>query len=159
MGEVTRRFLFGAAVTACLAGAAWYGAKATPPRAAACAPVSAMQVEESFRDVLAVRDAGRSTEALLALRERSEKGPHPGAARFLLGEIAYADKAYGPALAHYRKAVETDPSLADRSSPFRAAAKMQDRLDALGKNGWTAPGAGALDDYHFLQRRLAGGCE
>jgi tetratricopeptide (TPR) repeat protein len=159
MGEVMRRFFFGAAAAASIAGAVWYGAQGGGAREAVCAPVKAERVEESFRAILADKDAGRTAEALLALRERSEKGPHAGAARFLLGEIAYADKAYGPALTHYRKAVESDPSLADRASPFRSASKMQDRLEALSKKGWTASGAGALDDYHFLQRRLAGGCE
>jgi tetratricopeptide (TPR) repeat protein len=159
MGEVMRRLFFGAATAACLAGAVWYGSRGGGARAAVCTPATAERVEESFRAILADRDAGHSAEAFLALRERSEKGPHPGAARFLLGEIAYTDKAYGPALAHYRKAVETDPSLADRRSPFRSAARMQDRLEALSKSGWTPSNSDALDDYHFLQRRLAGGCE
>jgi len=156
-----RRLLFAAATAACLAGALFYGAKGAgaPVRDLCLLAPDPARVEGAYKDVLADLDAGRRDEALIALSRRAEEGPHPGAARFLLGEIAYAEGAYRPALDHYREAVRLEPTLADRGGPFGAKKTIRDHLAALRAGPWAGRNDPAMRELFALERRLAGGCQ
>lgn len=116
-------------------------------------------IEAAFSDILKARDEGRREEALLGLQKRAEKGPHNGFAHFLMGELTYEDGAYSPALQHYRKAVETSPSVTDRISAFNSAKVLAKRLEDLRTGPWAGKSSSELKDLFYLQRRLAGGCE
>jgi tetratricopeptide (TPR) repeat protein len=157
------RLLPVAAALLCLAGAGWYVSRvdASAARRPDCASsaVSRLEVEKSFAEIQALTDAGKREEAVLALRSRVERGPYPGAALFLLGEITYGEGAYGPAVGYFKKALEADPSLSDRDAPFHAARRMLDRAEALRKGPWADNAAPEAPQMNFLIRRLSGGCE
>lgn len=116
-------------------------------------------IEAAFGPVLRAQNEGRRDEALLALRERETRGPYRGYAAFLLGELAFEEGAYGPAVARYRNAVELEPSVADRDSAFSSARRISQRLDALARGPWKEHPPAEMRDLRYLQRRLAGGCE
>lgn len=156
------RLLLAAAVAGCLAWAAVEARHVAwrVPRGSACAGAAdPAAVAESFRSVLAARQAGRDEEALLALRERAEKGPYPGYAWFLMGEAAYEARAYAAAVQSYRKAVQADPSVTDRGSALRASGTMRASLDVIQRSDWARSAPPELADLRYLQRRLLGGCE
>jgi cytochrome c-type biogenesis protein CcmH/NrfG len=157
------RLFVAVAVVGCLAWAALEARRVTwrVPRDVGCsrAPVDPAAVAESFRPILEAERAGREEEALLALRERAEKGPHPGYAWFLLGEAAYQAGAYEAAVRSYRKAVETDPSVTDRGSALRASWALRGNLEVIQKSAWAGSKPPELADLRYLQRRLMGGCE
>jgi len=116
-------------------------------------------VEAAFADALEAKKAGRREEALLMLQKRAEKGPYNGFALFLLGEMAYEEGAYAPALRHYRKAVELYPSVTDKVSAFDSSKVLDKRLKDLRAGPWANKDASELKDFFYIQRRLAGGCE
>ncbi len=151
------------AVAVCLG---WAGVEARhlaggAPRPDACALRAADPgaVEKSFAAVLAARDAGNTEQALLELRERAARGPYPGYASYLLGELAYAEGAYPAAVGQFRTAVEREPGVGDRRAAFRAGAKILQRLEDLRRGPWAGRGPAEIPDLYYLQRRLAGGCE
>ena len=149
-------------VAGSLAGAGWQASQIDPSGLAltACAQnIDPSLVEKSFADPLAAIEQGNRGEALLALRKRADKGPHSGAARYLIGELTFEEGAYGAAVGHYRNAVETDPTLADQHGPFGAKEQILTRLDELKAGPWAGKRTAELGDVHFLMRRLAGGCE
>jgi len=125
----------------------------------AARPPDPVAVEASFRPILDARDQGRPEEALLLLRDRTERGPYSGYAWFLLGEMAYGEGQPGAAVRHYRRAVEVDPSVADRQGAFRARRVVSERLAALRNGPWAQSPPPEIRDLYYLQRRLAGGCE
>ncbi len=164
MARLHRRAGLAVAVAACLAGAAWEARRLGEPGGPAWDPCAAraaepQAVEASYAEVLAARAAGRTEEALLALRQRAERGPHPGYAWFFLGEVAFDERAFGAAVRHYRRAVEVDPGVADRGAAFGAAAAVERRLEALRESAWAQAEPPELRDLHYLRRRLAGGCQ
>jgi len=116
-------------------------------------------VEASFGPISAARDQGRVEEALLLLRDRTERGPYPGYAWFLLGEIAFQEGQLRTAVSHYRKAVDVDPSVGDRQGAFQARRVVSERLAALRGGAWAQQPPPEIRDLYYLQRRLAGGCE
>ena len=116
-------------------------------------------VEASFRDVGSARGAGRAEEALLALRHRAEKGPYPGYAWFLLGELAWEERVLGTAVRNYRKAVELDAGVTDRTAAFASGRTLGERVRWLARSGWPESRPLELADFRYLQRRLSGGCE
>ena len=115
-------------------------------------------VEASFEPVRALLEAGRSEEAVLALRDRAAKGPYPGYARFWLGEIAFRHGAYAQAVREYRAAVETDPSVGDRGAAFNAGRRISERLEEIRRGPWAGDPPREIRDLYYLQRLLAGGC-
>ena len=117
------------------------------------------QVEESFAPIRADIDGDRTEQAVLALRLRIEKGPHPGTAWFLLGEVAAAEGAHAAAVRHYRRAVEQDPAVADRYAPFRSGVVIGARLTALLEGPWAVDRPPEVRDLYYLRRRLGGACE
>jgi cytochrome c-type biogenesis protein CcmH/NrfG len=121
--------------------------------------LDAAEVEAAFSDLAAARDGGRREEVMLGLRDRTTRGPHAGYAWFLLGEMAYDEEAFGAAVRHYRKAVETDPSVADRDAAFSSARVIATRLEAILQGPWSTRRPPDVRDLYYLQRRLAGGCE
>jgi len=157
------RIPIAAAIAVCLAWAAvearhlgreqpqtaWEAAPAPDPAA----------VESSFADLLRERASGRRENALLGLRERTERGPHRGYAWFLLGELAFEDGAYTAAVGHYRRAVEAEPPVGDRVSAFSSARAIDRRLDSLLQGPWRREHPPEIRDLYYLKRRLAGGCE
>ena len=129
----------------------------TPPVVAP--PLDRRQVEESFASIRADLAADRTEAAVLALRRRTEHGPHPGPTWFLLGEVAAAQGAHAAAVRHYRQAVEQNPGVADRHAPFRSGAVIEARLTALLEGPWAAERPLEVRDLYYLRRRLGGGCE
>ncbi|TAL15599.1 hypothetical protein EPN96_12610 [bacterium] len=146
-------------VVLCLAGALWYGAGYVRLPRAAAVYVSPAEVESAYKELSAALEEGRTDEALLELRKRSEKGPYPGAALYFLGELAYAEGAYQQALFHYRKAAEKNPSLFDKGGPFKAREKVLKNLDGLRNGPWKGQRPAGIADLQFLVRKLNGGCE
>jgi len=134
-----------------------HGAVASDP--CASRPPDPVAVEASFGPILTARDQGRPEEALLLLRERTERGPYPGYAWFLLGEMAFGEGQARAAVRHYRRAVEADPSVGDRQSAFRARRVVTERLAGLRTGPWAQDPPPEIRDLYFLQRRLAGGCQ
>lgn len=134
----------------------WRGLTSARP---AATPVAPEQVEESFAEIRKAAADGRSEEALLALRRRTERGPHLGYAWYLLGELAAAQGAYPAAVRHYRRAVELDPTIVDRRAAFHAGATIATRLTGLLEGEWAEHRPPEIRDLYFLRRRLAGGCE
>ena len=120
---------------------------------------SAREVEASYAETLKLIGMGKTDEAVLRLAPRAEKGPHRGAALYLLGEIAYGEGAYGPALSYYKNAVETDQALTDKSSPFNAAATMAERVEALRSGPFAGKRTAETKVMNYLLRQLAGGCQ
>jgi Flp pilus assembly protein TadD len=116
-------------------------------------------VTASFQPILAARDAGRAEEALLALRERAEKGPYPGYAWYFLGQAAHREGALAAAVMNFRKAVATDPTVADRQAAFGASDGLRRALEDLKRSSWARSGPPELSELRYLERRLAGGCE
>lgn len=164
MAANRRRVVLALTAAACLAWAAvearhlGRGGRAGADPCAARAPDPAA-VESSFAPITEARRAGRTEEALLALRDRTARGPYPGYAWFLLGELAHQEGAFGAAVRDYRAAVEADPSVGDRGAAFGAARAMAERLDRLARHPWAQGDPAELADLHYLKRRLAGGCE
>lgn len=160
-----RRFrqLAAVAVAGCLAWAAVEARRASwrVPRSPGCegARVDASAVDESYRPILAAEREGREEEALLALRERAEKGPYPGYAWFLLGEAAVRAHSYEAAIRSYRKAVEIDPTVTDRGAALRASRNLRGNLEIIQRSAWALSKPPELTDLRYLQRRLMGGCE
>lgn len=163
MARPGRRALLAPAVLACLV---WAGVEARNlgsdarrgDPCAARAPEAAA-VEASYAPIRDALGQGRDAEALLSLRDRAARGPYPGYAWFFLGEVAYREGAATAAVGHYRRAVETDPSVADRGAAFGAARTLGQRLEALREGPWAANPPPEIRDLYLLQRRLAGGCE
>lgn len=157
------RLLIGAAVAGCLAVAAVEARRVTwrAPRERACVGAQAdpAVVAESFRSIREAEEGGREEEALLALRERAEKGPYPGYAWFLLGEAAYRARTYEAAVRSYRKAVEVDPSVTDRGAALHASTVLRGNLEVIQRSTWALAKPPELADLRYLQRRLMGGCE
>lgn len=116
-------------------------------------------MESSLARAQSLRAAGDSEGAVLFLRQRIAQGPYSGYAWFLLGELAYEAQAYPTAVTHYRKAVETDPSVGDREGAFASGAVIADRLDTLLAGPWAQDRPPEVRDLYYLKRRLAGGCE
>ncbi|MBI5444760.1 MAG: hypothetical protein HY900_26540 [Deltaproteobacteria bacterium] len=157
------RFLLILGMLVCLGWAAvealrvpWRGPRVGPWNAG---PVDAETVRASFRPIQESMQAGRPEEALLALRERAQKGPYPGYAWFLLGEAAYEERAYAAAVQSYRKAVETDPSVGDRGAALRASWTIRGNLEVIQRSSWARANPPEIADLRYLQRRLLGGCE
>lgn len=121
--------------------------------------VPTRQVEESFADIRAALAADRTDEATLALRRRIEHGPHRGYAWYLLGEAAFRQGAYAAAVRHFRRAVESDPTVVDRRAPFQAGTVLDGHLTALLNGPWSTERPPEVRDLYFLRRRLGGGCE
>ena len=157
------RLLPVAAAVLFLAGAAYYASAVdrSALRRPGCdaAYANRAEVEKSYADVLPLLDGGRRDEAVMALRRRAERGPFEGAAHYLLGEAAYAERAYGASMRAYRKALETEPSLGDRDAPFDAGRTMLARAEALRKGPWAGNAAPEAAHMNFLIRRLSGGCK
>jgi len=163
MERLGARAILALAVLGCLT---WAGVEASrlrggPRRSDPCAARAPdpAAVEASYASIRAALDQGRGEEALLSLRERAARGPYPGYAWFLLGEAAYREGAATAAVGHYRRAVETDPSVADRGAALGAARTMGQRLTALREGPWAGNPPPEIRDLYLLQRRLAGGCE
>jgi cytochrome c-type biogenesis protein CcmH/NrfG len=135
------------------------GRRESGPARPAASPFDPGAVEAAFAELLAARDAGRREEIMLDLRGRAEHGPYAGYAWFLLGEMAYQEGAYRAALRHYRKAVEVDPSVADRDGALASARMITARSEALLHGPWAKERPPEIRDLYYLQRRLAGGCE
>ena len=153
----------GLAVAACLGwacveapGVSWGGPRRGPW---AAGPPDPAAVVASFQPILAVREAGRSEESLLMLRERAEKGPYPGYAWYFLGEAAQREGALAAAVMSYRKAVAADPTVADRQSAFGTSDALRRSLAELKVSAWARSGPPELAELRYLERRLAGGCE
>ena len=127
--------------------------------ALAAPAVDPRQVEESFAGIRADLEAGRAEQALLELRQRTEHGPYPGFAWFWLGELAADEGVYTAAVRHYRRAVETDPTVADRTAAFDAGAAIDTRLSAILEGPWANQRPPEVRDLYYLRRRLGGGCE
>lgn len=164
MARLARRWSVASAVALCLGGAGLEARHLGRERLARVDPCGARPadrgaVEASFAEVLAARAAGRGEEALLTLRQRAERGPYPGYAWFLLGELAVEAGAFGPAVKHFRRAVEVDPGVADRGTAFGAARAVEHHLETLRASAWAQANPPELRDLHYLRRRLAGGCE
>lgn len=150
-------------VVACLA---WAGVEARNligisqgPDPCAARPSEAAAVETSYAAIRATLADGRDDEALLALRDRASRGPYPGYAWYLLGEAAYREGAAVAAVGHWRKAVESDATVADRGAAFGAGRAIARRLGELREGPWAENPPREIRDLYYLQRRLAGGCE
>jgi tetratricopeptide (TPR) repeat protein len=154
-----------AVVLAFVAGAAFYLMQVEPgvlfgAQGQECAPVAnPREVEASFSEALQLIDEGRGADALLRLTPRADKGPHRGAALYLLGELAFSEKAYGPALDYYKRALETDRMLTDRNSPFNSAGTMTARIEALRAGPFAGKSTPETKVMNYLLRQLSGGCQ
>ncbi|MBI5017914.1 MAG: hypothetical protein HZB55_20790 [Deltaproteobacteria bacterium] len=157
------RSLFAVAVAGCLTGAVLEARHVSwrVPRGGGCAGVGVdpAAVTESYRPILEAQAAGRPEEALLSLQERTEKGPYPGYAWFLLGEAAFREQSYAAAVHGFRRAVEVDPSVTDRGAALRAPSVLRASLDSIQRSNWASTHPPELADLRYLQRRLLGGCE
>ncbi len=163
MTALRERMLLAGAVLACLSWAAVEArhVKVEGGRPDPCAlrPADPSAVGASYRELGERVERGEHDEALLALRDRTARGPFPGYAWFLLGEVAYEEGQFREAVRHYRKAVETDPTVADRRGAMDSARRIRERTSALRGGPWSADPPDEIRDLYFLQRRLAGGCE
>lgn len=154
-----------AVVLAFVAGAAFYLNGVEPDalfgRAQAqCAPtIDPREVEASYADALELIAKDKSDEAVLRLTPRAEKGPHPGAALYLLGEVAFSEKAYGPALNYYKKALDTDRALTDKNAPFNSSATMMERVETLRSGPFAGKRTAETKVMNYLLRQLTGGCQ
>lgn len=164
-GPRLTRWLLALGVASCLA---WAGVEArnlagggvsSKHDPCAARPPDAAAVEASYGAIRAALDDGREDEALLALRDRASRGPYPGYAWFLLGEAAYRQGAAAAAVGHWRRAVEADPTVADRGAAFGAGRAIARRLAELREGPWAENPPREIRDLYYLQRRLAGGCE
>lgn len=155
MASRAARLLF---IALCLALALWYGLNTSPAQKgeAAADPAS---VELSYRELAAAVREGKGDTAFLEARRRAEKGPFPAAAYFILGQIAYREGAYQQAMAHYRKAVELGPYLADQNGPLGARGKILYDVEALRNGPWKGQKPQGIADLQYLLRRFSGGCE
>ena len=163
MAHPEGRELLALAVLGCVV---WAGVEARdlgsgPRRGDPCAARApeAAAVEASYAAIRDALEQGRDGDALLSLRERTVRGPYPGYAWFFLGEAAYREGAVTAAVGHYRRAVETDPSVADRGAAFGASRTLGRRLADLRQGPWAEDPPPEIRDLYLLQRRLAGGCE
>lgn len=153
------------AATLFLTGAGYYllglepGAPFNHAQSFCVEAVDPRTVEESFADELSLMKTGKGDDAVLALTPRTKKGPHRGAALFLLGEVAYGQKAYPSALDYYKQALEADRSLADKRAPFDARDRMLGRVEELRADEIAGRGTAGYKTANFLLRRLTGGCQ
>ncbi len=156
------RPLIAGAALLCLAAAGWQVTLIEPGQAfgyrAPQRPDPAA-VEKSFADEVELLKSGKSTQALLSLRRRAEKGPFPGPALYLMGVEAYRQGAYSQAVEHWQKGVKLYPYLGDRDAPFGAAKRMNMALAELKSGVWAGKKRSETARMHALMRRLAGGCE
>jgi tetratricopeptide (TPR) repeat protein len=164
-GVANVRLKTAAVVLALVAGAAFYLAQVDAgelfggAQAQCATSASPREVEASYAETLKLIDAGKTDEAVLHLTPRVEKGPHRGAALYLLGEIAYGEGAYGPALDYYKNALEADRALTDKSAPFNAATTMAKRVEALRSGPFAGKRTAETKVMNYLLRQLAGGCQ
>lgn len=156
-----------AAIALCLAGALWYAPKidrsAIPGGgAAAYAKPDPAATEKALSGPLGMLKEGRRAEAVITLeRAAKDGGSLKGAALFLLGEAAWAEKAYSKALERYSEALKADPGLSDHYAPFSAGKTMLARAGEMKKGGLEgyAPDSAGTAKINYLIRKLTGGCK
>lgn len=124
-------------------------------------------LEQTYAPVVALQQEGQDQQALFKLKELDRRYPGEAQGDILRARSLQRVGALPEALAAAVRAVRRTGDYVDRNSPFSQRPLIQGLVDAglkqLGPQARQAPDnqtlAVALKDVHYLQSRLAGGCE
>ena len=123
--------------------------------------------EQTYAPVVALQQAGKDQEALFKLKELDRRYPGEAHGDILRARSLQRVGALPEAIAAAVRAIRRNGDYVDRNSPFSQRPLIQGLVDAGLKQfgpqvrrGADNPSlATALKDVHYLQSRLAGGCE
>lgn len=112
-------------------------------------------------------DSGQTREAANALKDLCRKDPFSASAHALLGQACSRLQDYPLAVKEYRTCLELNADYADKKSDKFIGNKINCTLSEctprfeseLSKNPGDKQASGAIQDVHYLERMLAGGCE
>lgn len=120
-----------------------------------------------YQEVRKELEKGDLQKVEASLQAILTKYPNNAQSYVYLAQLDLQRGTLGGAIQDYRQAVEMDPDLVDKRTPFYVG----DKLEGLVKEGMEKfkrekqlkPGDQQVDkvlkDVYYLQRRLAGGCE
>jgi tetratricopeptide (TPR) repeat protein len=112
-------------------------------------------------------DSGRVREAAQALKDLCRKDPFDASAHALFGQACSRLQDYPSAVREYRMCLALDADYADKKSDKFIGkginctlSECAPRLESeLLKNPGDRQASRAIEDVHYLERMLAGGCE
>ncbi|MGC2424696.1 MAG: tetratricopeptide repeat protein [Nitrospirota bacterium] len=115
----------------------------------------------------ALMNAGQVREASKALKDLCRKDPFEASAHALLGQACSRLQDYPLAMKEYRMCLELDADYVDDKSDKFIGKGINCTLSEckplfeseLSKNPGDKQASGAIQDVHYLERMLAGGCE
>lgn len=124
-------------------------------------------LERIYRPVTELHGQGREQQALLKLAELEKRFPGEAHGYLLKAEILWQLQAFDEAIASMVEAVRRNGDYLDEHSPLSRRSKVEQMVDAgqqrLARRLRDQPENGAaraaLTAVHYLQSRLAGGCE
>lgn len=120
-----------------------------------------------YAPVLELETEGAHQQALLKLEEIARRYPGEGYGAIIKGRILLQMGAVDEAVASYVKGVKLNGDFADKNGPFSAWSELDklvnSQLEKVAGRAQANPGNPAprmvLNNLHYLQSRLAGGCE
>ena len=112
-------------------------------------------------------DSGQMRKAALELKDLCRKDPFDASAHALLGQACSSLQDYPSAVKEYRMCLELDADYVDKKSGKFIGNGINCTLSectpqlesVLSKNPGDKQASGAIQDVHYLERMLAGGCE
>ncbi len=112
-------------------------------------------------------DSGRVREAAQTLKDLCRKDPFEASAHALLGQACSRLQDYPSAVQEYRMCLALDADYADKKSDKFIGKRIRCTLgectpqfeSELSKNRGDKQASRAIQDAHYLERMLAGGCE
>ncbi|WP_245803916.1 hypothetical protein [Geothermobacter hydrogeniphilus] len=124
-------------------------------------------LQDLYRPVLDLEKSGARQQALLKLEEISRRYPGEGYGFIIKGRILLQLDAVEEAVANYVDGVRLNGDFADRQGPFSAWNEINQlvsrQLPSFSERARTHPDNATLkrvlSNLHYLQSRLAGGCE
>ena len=124
-------------------------------------------IERNYRPVVALRDSGALSEALLKLEELNRTLPGEAHNDLLSGDILLRMGQFDRALSKLAAAVKLNADYVDSTSPLSQRGLIESAVseglplvrDRLRSQPESRSMAQVLKDGYYLQSRLAGGCE
>ncbi len=124
-------------------------------------------LQDLYRPVVELEQGGAHQQALLTLGEISRRYPGEGYGSLLKGRILLQVGAIEEAIASYVQGVKLNGDFADKQGPFSAWSELnglvENQLAPFKQRARANPDNASpkqvLNNLHYLQSRLAGGCE
>ncbi|HEY6837253.1 MAG TPA: hypothetical protein VI389_00785 [Geobacteraceae bacterium] len=124
-------------------------------------------LQKVYEPVEELRRSGNQAGALLKLDELAHRYPGEAHGHILQGEILRVMGSAGEAAANFVAGVKLNGEYIDRTSPLSRRGEIEafvaENLPAFAERARSNPGdrsiQAALQNVHYLQSRLAGGCE